>query len=133
MTDTTLPNYTRVYWTDDDGRGHHGRVLSDRSDEGERVHIESNEIFDYDDDGLDDDGRPIMRPLYERYRVPRERVSLMKVTCSKSGKQTYGSREAAIREAERMSHITGRPWRSYKCEHCGFHHLTSHPWRRRRP
>jgi hypothetical protein len=73
MTTTeTFKRYARVQWTDDEGKNHSGHVLSDEGDE--LVHVESNEIWDYDDDGMDEDGSPIMRPLYERYRVERERV-----------------------------------------------------------
>lgn len=73
MTNTTdsIEPHTKVQWTDENGKNHSGHV---RDDWGTHIHIESNEIWDYDDDGMDEDGYPIMRPLYERYRVERERV-----------------------------------------------------------
>jgi hypothetical protein len=57
---------------------------------------------------------------------------IMKVTCSRTGKHTYGTREGAIREAERMTFLSGRAFRAYCCEFCHFWHITSKPWRRQR-
>lgn len=57
----------------------------------------------------------------------------MKIICMRTGKQTYGSRDIAIREAERASHASGLSFRAYVCEHCGFWHLTSKPWRQFAP
>ena len=51
------------------------------------------------------------------------------ITCTRSGKHTYGTRETAIREAERASLASGRPFRAYQCEFCHFFHLTSQPWK----
>lgn len=34
-------------------------------------------IVDYDDDGMDDDGSPIMRPIYARYYVPVDRLTVV--------------------------------------------------------
>lgn len=49
-----------------------GRVVWD---DGEMVTVETDEIVDWDDDGLDDDGAPIMRPLYRRHFIPREDIT----------------------------------------------------------
>ncbi len=40
------------------------------ADRGGLARVELNEVIDWDDDGLDDDGAPIMRPIYARYHVP---------------------------------------------------------------
>jgi hypothetical protein len=56
----------------------------------------------------------------------------MKVICIQTGKHTYGEKAIAIREAERLSLLTGNHWRAYQCQHCHFYHLTSHRWRRQR-
>lgn len=49
-----------------------GRVIWD---DGEMVTVETDEVVDWDDDGLDDDGAPIMRPLYRRHFIPREDIT----------------------------------------------------------
>jgi hypothetical protein len=53
----------------------------------------------------------------------------MKVTCTRTGKQTYGTHERAVRDAINGARLFGRPFRVYRCEFCGFLHLTTRPWR----
>jgi hypothetical protein len=55
-----------------DGRPQKGRVVWD---DGETVTVETDEIIDWDDDGLDENGAPIMRPLYRRYYVARDLIT----------------------------------------------------------
>ena len=55
----------------------------------------------------------------------------MKVTCSWTGKQAYGTIDRALRDADRALQSTGLPFRIYKCDKCGCFHLTSKPWQPR--
>jgi hypothetical protein len=56
----------------------------------------------------------------------------VKVTCSWTGKQAYGSLERALVFAAKISTQEGKPYRPYKCNRCGCFHLSSKPnrwWR----
>ena len=53
----------------------------------------------------------------------------LRVICARTGKRTYGTRETAVMDANRLGK------RPYPCEFCGFWHLTSRiadapTWRR---
>jgi hypothetical protein len=50
------------------------------------------------------------------------------ITCPRTGKQVYGTRERAVYYAGRLELQTGRTYRVYTCPHCGWWHLTSHRW-----
>jgi hypothetical protein len=57
----------------------------------------------------------------------------MKVTCSWTGKQAYGTLERALIFAAKISTQEGRAYRPYLCPRCGCYHLSSKPlrwWRR---
>jgi hypothetical protein len=51
----------------------------------------------------------------------------VKITCSWTGKQAYGSIERALMFAAKISAQEGRPYRPYKCNRCGCYHLSSKP------
>ena len=56
----------------------------------------------------------------------------MKVTCTWTGKQAYGTLERALAFAGKIGAREGRPYRPYLCQRCGCYHLTSKPnrwWR----
>ena len=40
--------------------------------------VELGVVVDYDDDGADDRGRSIMRPIYARYFVPPEKLTVVR-------------------------------------------------------
>jgi hypothetical protein len=49
----------------------------------------------------------------------------VKVICTRTGKQVYGTRARAIKYAIRAARQTGQPYRIYRCPHCDWWHLTS--------
>jgi hypothetical protein len=50
----------------------------------------------------------------------------VKVTCSRTGKATFGERETAMMAATRATRRVDY-LRVYRCEFCGFWHLTTKP------
>jgi predicted RNA-binding Zn-ribbon protein involved in translation (DUF1610 family) len=55
----------------------------------------------------------------------------LRLTCPTTGKQVFGTVERATAIAARVSAHEGRPYRPYRCPHCGWLHLTSKPVERR--
>ena len=52
--------------------GQRARVIRE---DGDHIIVETDEIIDLDNDGDDEDGHPIMRPVYRRRRVPRDTIT----------------------------------------------------------
>jgi rubrerythrin len=57
--------------------------------------------------------------------------ALVRFLCPVTHKQIYGTLGRAMSYCDRMERETGHAYRVYRCEHCGYFHLTSTP--RRRP
>jgi predicted Zn-ribbon and HTH transcriptional regulator len=55
----------------------------------------------------------------------------MKVICARTGKNTFGTLGQAEQVAQSASE-RGLQTRPYRCQHCGFWHLTTKPWHRPR-
>lgn len=51
--------------------------------------------------------------------------ALVRVVCAPTGKQVYCTLGRALFFATRVEAQTGRPYRVYQCDRCGFWHLTS--------
>ena len=56
----------------------------------------------------------------------------MRITCSRSGKNTFGTLAQAQSVAAGAHVKRGLTLRVYRCEFCGFWHLTTRAWGRRR-
>jgi hypothetical protein len=52
----------------------------------------------------------------------------VKITCTRTGKQTFGTYGRALKYALIIARRTGQTVRVYRCEFCGFHHLTTHAY-----
>ena len=52
--------------------------------------------------------------------------AIPRLICAPTRKQVYLNLVRADRFRERLEIVTGRPYRVYRCERCGYFHLTSH-------
>lgn len=50
---------------------------------------------------------------------------MVKITCTRSGKQVYATVARAEYFAAKLTGQERRPYRIYRCTFCGFWHLTS--------
>jgi hypothetical protein len=58
-------------------------------------------------------------------------VNGLRIVCEPTGKQVYGTLGRALFYRAQVSARMGVPYRVYQCPHCGYWHLTRHPYHRR--
>lgn len=51
----------------------------------------------------------------------------MKIVCDRTEKQVYVTLQRALQHAARVARQRGQEYRVYRCEFCGYWHLTSRP------
>lgn len=61
--------------------------------------------------------------MSDRPRNPRNPLSAG--VCGETGKKCFKSHEQA---EEKVGEITDKPMRSYRCQFCGFYHITAQPY-----
>lgn len=49
----------------------------------------------------------------------------VRIVCHRTGKQVYATLARVLYHQARVQLRTGRPYRVYQCEFCGYWHLTS--------
>jgi hypothetical protein len=54
----------------------------------------------------------------------------MKILCPKTGKQVYGTPGRAELFAVRLTNTEHKAYRVYRCEFCGWFHITHKPYSR---